>query len=421
MTGLRARQVVFLLNNPFTADSRSWKLARSLAARGSTVTIVARAAPGLTDREEQDGFRVIRVEQPRPLAWLPAPRLPSAAGQAGIRGRIRDTVGRAVQAVRYLLLARAWAGRIAAAVGQADIWQAEGLITLPVALRLRARLGGKVVYDSRDVHVESARFARLPGPWRRLLARGERGWARSADAVVTVSRAYADVIERMVGRSATIVMNGPVAWDRPDSPKRLLHERLGLAPSTRVVLYLGALAANRGVEQLIAAIELVHDAALVIVGDGPVRAACEELAAASNAGERIHFLPPAAPAEILPITASADVSAMPVIASTLNHRLNTPTKLFDAMGAGTPVVASDLPGMAPIVAETGCGVLCDPTSPADIARAIREVIDAPDEQRRAFTRACLEAARGPYAWDRQLERLLELYERLDPSGRGDAG
>jgi glycogen(starch) synthase len=421
MTGRPGRRVTLLLNNSFTADSRSWKLARSLSARGSTVTIVARAGPGLADRQEQDGFRVIRVEQPRPLAWLPAPGLPSAAGRRGNAGGIRDSVGRAVQAVRYLLLARAWAGRIAAAVGPADIWQAEGLITLPVALRLRSRLGGRVVYDSRDVHVESARFARLPRPWRRLLARGERGWARSADAVVTVSRAYADVIEPVIGRSTTVVMNGPVSWDRPDPPERLLHERLGLAPSTRVALYLGALAANRGVEQLIAAIELVDDAALVIIGDGPVRASCEELARTSNARDRIHFLPPAAPAEILPITASADVSAMPVIASTLNHRLNTPTKLFDAMGAGTPVVASDLPGMAPIVRETGCGVLCDPTSPADIGRAIREVIHAPEERRRGYTTACLEAAHGPYAWDRQLEGLLELYDRLDPGGRGDAG
>jgi glycosyltransferase involved in cell wall biosynthesis len=107
---------------------------------------------------------------------------------------------------------------------------------------------------------------------------------------------------------------------------------------------------------------------------------------------------------------------MPVIGSTLNHRLNTPTKLFDAMGAGTPVVASDLPGMAPIVHATGCGVLCDPTSPTDIARAIREVIDAPADRRTEFTRACLEAARGPYAWDRQVERLIALYERLGAAG-----
>jgi glycosyltransferase involved in cell wall biosynthesis len=103
---------------------------------------------------------------------------------------------------------------------------------------------------------------------------------------------------------------------------------------------------------------------------------------------------------------------MPVQASTLNHRLNTPTKLFDAMGAGTPVVVSDLPGMAEIVVPAGFGVLCDPTSPADIARAIREILNAPPKRRRARRDAALAAARGEYSWDRQVGRLLELYDRL---------
>jgi len=412
---MTARHVVLLLNNPFTSDSRSWKIANSVAAAGHRVTVVARAAEGLPAREEREGFVVIRVQQPRPLGWLPSPPLPPGAGgphRRSLRDRVRDTVGRAVQVVRYLLLTRQWAARIAAEVPEADIWQSEGLVTLPVALRLRAQGGGRVVYDSRDVHVESARFARLPGPWRRLLARGERRWARAADAVVTVSRPYAEVLERMLGISPVIVMNGPVAWDPPDPPERRFHERLALPATTRVVLHLGAIQPHRGIEELVDAIGLVDDAALVILGDGGHKAAIEARAAHVPRAARIHFLPAAPPEELLPLNASADVHAMPVQASTLNHRLNTPTKLFDAMGAGTPVVVSDLPGMAEIVNGAGFGVLCDPTSPADIARAIREILDAPPARRRALHAAALAAARGEYSWDRQARRLIDLYDRL---------
>jgi glycosyltransferase involved in cell wall biosynthesis len=285
-------------------------------------------------------------------------------------------------------------------------------VTLPVALRLRATRGGVVVYDSRDIHVESARFARLPGPWRRLLARTERRWARAADAVVTVSAPYAAVLRRTLGVEPVIVMNGPVAWDPPDPPERRFHARLGLPASSRVVLHVGAIAPHRGIEELIAAIGLVDDAVLVIVGDGPGKARCQALAVASGHADRICFLPAAPPDELLPLNASADVSAVPIQGSTLNHRLTTPTKLFDAMGAGTPVVATNLPGMAEIVERTGFGVLCEASDPADLARALRAVVDAPPERRAELRAAALRAARGEYAWDRQVERLLRLYATL---------
>ena len=120
-------------------------------------------------------------------------------------------------------------------------------------------------------------------------------------------------------------------------------------------------------------------------------------------------MPAAPPAEIPSWTASADVAVIPIQPSTLNHRLTTPTRLFDAMGAGVPVVAADLPGMAGIVRETGIGVLVDPTSPVAIAAGIREILEAPPERRAAYRDACLAAARGPYAWERGVERLLALY------------
>jgi glycosyltransferase involved in cell wall biosynthesis len=82
------------------------------------------------------------------------------------------------------------------------------------------------------------------------------------------------------------------------------------------------------------------------------------------------------------------------------------------MGAGVPVVASDLPGMSELVRETGIGVLVDPTSASAIAAGIREVLDAPPERRAAWRAACLAAARGPYAWHDGVERLIALYGRL---------
>jgi glycosyltransferase involved in cell wall biosynthesis len=416
------RRVVLLLNNPFVADSRSWKLARSLALAGWSVTVVARTGAGLPQREERDGFAVIRIDQPRPLAWLPTPRLPEAStgdptgaparpprsALARLRSVAVEIVGRPVQAVRYLRLAGQWADRIARVVPAADVWQAEGMITLPVAIELRRRLGGGVVYDARDLQVDSSRFARLPGPWRRLLARRERDWARAADATLTVNRPYAEVIERRLGVRPTIVFNGPLAAGVAQPAP--IRERLGLPPSVRIVLCLGNVAPGRGVEQLCRAIADVPDAVLLVVGPGGdfrerLRVEAERL----PASDRIRFLPEVAPPDIPAWTAAADVAAMPIQPTTLNHRLTTPTRLFDALGAGVPIVAADLPGMAEIVRQTGAGVVCDPVDPAAIAVALREVLDASPERRAERRAAALAAAAGAYAWDRQVETLLGVY------------
>lgn len=419
-------RVALLLNNPYLTDSRSWKLATSLVAAGHGVTVIARPAAGQPAREERDGSTVLRIEQPRSLGWLPAPGLPPGGSAPlptrgrgrRLRARARDTVGRAAQAARYLLRSRALADAIARALAdepggaRVEIWQSEGLVMLPVALRLRARHGGRVVYDSRDISIESGRYARLPERWRHLLAGRERSWARSADAVVTVNRPYAAYLREAFGREVLIVHNGPLPFEPPDPPDRRFHDRLGLPAGDRVVLMVGAVVPHRGIEIACAAIGAVPDSALVIVGDGEAKSRFEAEARALPHGARIHFLAGLPPEELPAWTAAADVAVIPIQPSTLNHRLTTPTRLFDAMGAGVPVVASDLPGMAEIVRETGIGVLVDPTSAGSVAAGIREILDAPPERRAAWRAASLAAARGPYAWTAGIQRLQALYEDL---------
>lgn len=404
--------VALLTNNPFVTDYRVWKLARSLADAGFQVTVVARPGEGLPARERQAGFEVVRLAQPAPR-WAPAPRLPGAAPAGrGPVALLRETAGRAAQAARFLFLARSWAARIAREVPAQDTWISEALISLPVALDLRRRLGGRVVHDAPDLDVESARFALLPEPWRRLLQWRERRWIRAADGLVTASRPYAAVLARATGRSPVVVHNGPLISELRPAGRRVLHEALGLDPATQLILAFGQIVPGRGLEALVDAMPLVPGAHLAIVGHGSLAEPLRARAAASAAAGRIHVLGPVPPAEIPAVTASADVAAMPIQPTTLNHRLTAPTKLFDAMGAGVPVVATDLEGMGAIVRETGCGELCRPDDPADLARAIRAVLDAPPARRAAYGEAGRRAIESTYGWERQVPVLLDLLRDL---------
>lgn len=418
-------RVAILINSTYVADARAWKSAVSLGGAGYDVTVIARWGPGLATTEQLDHHTVTRVRQPQPLAWLPVPGLPEtelgdAGPLGGTRRRLRETVGRAAQVLRYLQLSRAWADEIAEQVEPADVWQAESIITLGLAVALRKRLGGLIVYDANDIDSEAGRMARLPGPWKQLLRRHERRLARSADVVVTVSDPYAQVLGRILGRPVDAVIRNAAMVDGEDAeptprdvePSDRFRQSLGLPADRRIVLYMGQVMRGRGLRQLFEAIALVDAADLVVAGFGPDYERYQAIAAGLPHAERIHFTGSVAPAEIPAWTRGADVSAMPVQPDTLNHRLNTPTKLYDAMGVGVPVVASDLPGIAPIVNETGCGVLCDPADPLDIARAIREVIDAPESERLELRMRCLRAARTRYSWQVQALELLRVYERL---------
>ncbi len=336
----------------------------------------------------------------------------------GPRRAVRGTVG---PFLLFPLRPLAWAAAIDEVAEPADIWHGMWAGSLPGLARLRARHGGRTVYDSRDVYLHARVFDRLHPLLRRPFLAWERRWARSADAVVTVNDAYADILAGLlrIPRPA-VVRNCPDPYDPPDGPPDLLRERLGIPPETAIVLYQGGLMTERGIEQGMDAILHVPDAVLVVMGFGSNRALY-----AARAGEvpyrgRVLLLDPVTPEELLAWTASADVMLMAIQPTTLNHRFTTPQKLWEAIASGVPVVASDLPGMAEVVREVGCGLLCDPTDPTAIAAAIRGLLGRPPEARAAARERSLAAARETYNWTAQASVLLAVYDRLlatVPAGR----
>ncbi len=296
---------------------------------------------------------------------------------------------------------------------EADLVHGMAYMGIPVALSLARRTAARVVYDARDIYLDAGNLARLPGPVRWFVGRQERGFARAADRVITVNDGYADVMAaRWKVERPLVVLNCSYRYEPPSPRERLFHDSLGLAASERVVLYHGGFSRDRGIEQLMAAIGSVPGATLVLMGYGKLEAELARAAADPAHRGRIRMLPAVEPAELLRWVASADVVAMPIQPSTLNHRLTTPNKLFEALAAGVPVVASDLPGMAPIVRSTGCGELVDPTDPGAIAGALRRLLELPETEMEALRNRCLEAAHRAYNWERQAEVLLDEYGRL---------
>ena len=441
--GIEPQHAVLVLPSTAEFDSRTYRIASTLAARGHDVTVLARRAPGLAgDERHPGGYRIVRVPVSAidglPVAdWVRArlervrargasqpgaDRVPGRRGGGGAGGR----VGRAVGSIRRLaaigLTVRSQRRRAVAIAPPADVVHGMAYMGIPVALAVGRQRRAPVVYDARDIYLDAGNLARLPGPARRVFARLERGWARAADRVITVNRPYAQVMaERFGVPEPLIVMNCAYRYQPPPPDgRRRFHDALGLPPQARVVLYQGGFSRDRGIEQLVRAIDDVPGAVLVCMGYGALQGELEAIAADPGRldpvlGPRVRVLPAVPPTELLDWVASADLVAMPIQPTTLNHRLTTPNKLFEAMAAGVPVIASDLPGMAEIVRESGCGLLVDPADPDAIAAAARSILDAPADERRAYGERGLAAAHDTYNWETQVERLLAEYGRL--SGR----
>jgi glycosyltransferase involved in cell wall biosynthesis len=414
---------------PTTAQfhSGTYRIGSSATARGHEVTVVGRWAPGLAIEERHPaGYRIIRIaSDPREGLLMPSgmrdqvrrraatrsrqpPESPGQTGGPGKRlgGRLGHGAGRALEI-------RANSFEAVRIMPPADLVIAYHYLGIGTGLALGRRDACPVVYNAGDIYLASTAIQALPWPARFAIERYERSAAQRADSIVTANDGYADELARRLDvPRPVVVLNCPPRRDPPEVPPRRFHEALGLAPSTRVVLYHGGFTAERGIEELIAAIPAVPDAVLVLLGFGPLAGRYEAIAAAPATAGRVRVLPAVPPEELLDWVASADIAAMPILPTTLNHRLTTPNKLWEALSVGVPVVASDLPGMAPIVRSIEAGALVDADDPGSIAAGLTAVLATPEAERLARRERILAAARDTYNWEVQSGHLFGEFERL---------
>ena len=151
---------------------------------------------------------------------------------------------------------------------------------------------------------------------------------------------------------------------------------------------------------------------LVLLGFGGLEEVLRTRAEDPIYGGRVHVLPAVPPDQLLAWVASADVSAMPIQPTTINHRLSTPNKLFESLAVGTPIVASDMPGMAAVIRDTGCGVLVDPTQRESVVEGIADLLALEPEAMTDLRARCQRAAYDRYNWETESAALLGVYDRL---------
>ncbi len=279
---------------------------------------------------------------------------------------------------------------------------------LPVGVLLRL-LGRKVIYD---VH-EDMPLQILNKPWlspwlRRPLAQAGAltEWLATRLLFSAVVAATPPIARRFAKRSTVTVQNFPeieTSENKADAPP--------LADRTDCAVYIGVLDANRGILEIVRAIGLSQKAKAKLVlggkfsGDG-----FEEECRALPSWPRVEFRGWLDRGQVETALAEAKVGLV-TLRPIPNYIESYPTKLFEYMAAGVPVVASDFPLWRSIVEGAGCGLLVNPLNPKEIAEAIDWLIDHPEEAAKMGANG-QRAARETYNWQSEANKLRALYDGL---------
>jgi len=174
------------------------------------------------------------------------------------------------------------------------------------------------------------------------------------------------------------------------------------------ILAIGRLVPKKGFDTLIRAVADLEPGAaeLTIVGEGPERPRLKALAGELGVARRVRFHGAAGHARVPQQLARADLFALPSHPVPDGDRDGIPVALIEAMAAGVPVIAGDLPAIRELVEHERTGLLADGTDPARVAGAIRRLLG--DLQlRRRLARAARERVEAEFSAEVNGRRLHE--------------
>ncbi|MGC9346908.1 MAG: glycosyltransferase family 4 protein [Anaerolineae bacterium] len=171
-------------------------------------------------------------------------------------------------------------------------------------------------------------------------------------------------------------------------------------PRRPLLLYVGRLAMEKRIHWIRPLLDVLPEAHLAVVGDGPIREELED----QFAGTRTIFTGFLEGEALARVYATADLFVFPSNTETFGN------VVLEAMASGLPVVAAGTGGPVDHVQHGYNGYLSDPSDPADfVALAWRCITDEESLER-------MKGAARSYAetqsWDMILDALLEQYARL---------
>lgn len=293
----------------------------------------------------------------------------------------------------------------------ADIYHIHDPELLLVGLVLRTA-GKRVIYDIHEdlprtmlLKAYLPRFLRKPLMW--IVERIENAAARHMSGLIVATPALADRFRPI--HPGTVVVNNFVMLNEFITPTGLEWKRRDPA-----VVYYGGLSEERGIREMLTAMDVLPSTLhlkLELGGCFYVKDQ-ETFYMAEPSWKHVNWHGELDRNSIASILNRVQVGLV-ILHPDEAYLTSQPTKLYEYMAAGIPVVASDFPLWRSIVEDAGCGLLVNPLDVNDIAAAIEYLIRNPNEAE-AMGRRGRKAAEERFSWTNEEQVLLAFYASLLP-------
>ncbi len=241
----------------------------------------------------------------------------------------------------------------------------------------------------------------------------ERINLRAADRVVVVSQVLRDELISAGVPSDKIVVN-PNGVDptifRPDRDGLAVRRHLG--PGSEVVVgFSGTFGAWHGIPTLTRALPMVVEARgcvhWLLMGDGPERVLIDRAIEQGDLRRSVTLTGMLPHAQMPDYLAACDILVSPHGTQVDGGEFfGSPTKLYEYMAMGRPIVASRVGQIAEVLSDEASALLVPPDDAAALCRAVVRLVDDPGLRARLGA-AAREAAVAHHTWRRNADRVLE--------------
>jgi colanic acid/amylovoran biosynthesis glycosyltransferase len=190
---------------------------------------------------------------------------------------------------------------------------------------------------------------------------------------------------------------------------------------TATILSVGRLVEKKGYSDLIEACHLLHNSGVRfkchIVGDGPLGAELSQQIMRAGLENNVRLLGARSQEELILMMREAMLFVLPCVVTESGDRDGLPTVLLEALASGLPSISTLVSGVPEIIEHGKSGLLVEPTAPAQLAEAIKNLLEHA-ELRQNFAEQGRQKAERDFDLVKNVGTLRGYFERSIAASSG---